>query len=112
MSERERNCDDGDGYGEGKARAPEQAREGIAAELVGAGPVGGRRTLETMEQIDGRGIVGGEPEERQVPPRRKAARNTDAERRQVVGVRARWEVRREQGIDKGKEYSDCAAGLK
>ena len=60
-AEGEGDGDDADGDGEGEARAPEEAGEGVAAELVGSGPVGGGRGLEAVEQVDGGGIVGCEP---------------------------------------------------
>ena len=54
-------ADHGDGDGQREARAPEQARERVAAQLVGSGPVGGGGAFEAMEQVDGGGIGGREP---------------------------------------------------
>ena len=52
-AERERDADYRDGDGEGEARSPEEARQGVAAQLVGAAPVVGGGALQAMQEVDG-----------------------------------------------------------
>ena len=49
-AEGERNGNHSDGDGERKARAPQQTRERVAAQLVSAGPVRGRGAFEAVRR--------------------------------------------------------------
>ena len=52
-AEGERDADYRDGDGEGEARSPEEARQGVAAQLVGAAPVVGGGALQAIQKVDG-----------------------------------------------------------
>ncbi len=78
----QRDGNNADGDGKRKTCAPEQARESIAAQFVGSGPVRGRRALKSVDQVDGRGIVGREPR------RGQSAENKGREQDELPRMRA------------------------
>ena len=88
----------------GDARAVDDAGENVAAEFVGAEPVGGRRRIEAGGQVDGGGIVWGDPgSEQREDYEDHDQDHADGRQRIVAGISGDAAAKRDGG---GRHESD------